>query len=80
MCSADPTHESAHLAVDQRSQDDVIVIEHQQIAIELDFVELQSLMQYFFEGNIIFLLMKDCRPKSAWIQSVIQSPGLIRSR
>ena len=29
MRSADPTHESAHLAVDQRSQDDVIMIGHQ---------------------------------------------------
>ena len=62
-CSADPTHESAYLAVDQRSHDEVIVIGHKQIAIEFDFMELHSLIQYFFVGNIVFVLMKDCRPK-----------------
>jgi len=58
----------------------MIVIGDQQIAIEFYLVNLQSLRTYFFEGNVVFLLMKNCRPKIATIQSVIQSSGFIGSR
>ena len=65
------------LAVNNGTQDDLILIWHQQVGIKLNLMDLQSLIKYLFEGNIVLLLVKDRRPKIAAMQSMIQSSAFI---
>ncbi len=49
MSAEHPAHESTHFSIDQRAQDEMIVIGHKLVAEKLNLVDLQPLVQNPFE-------------------------------
>ena len=69
--TTDPPHEAAHLPVDQRSQDEVIVIAHQLVAVEFNIMNLQSFVQDLFEREVVFRFLEDRGSKIGDIVEVL---------
>ncbi len=78
--TTDPSHEAAHLPVDQRSQDKVIVIGHQLVAVELDIVDLESFMQNLLEGDVVFVFLENRGSKVSTVQGVVKPSRLVGTR
>ena len=79
VSAAYPAHEATHLTIDQRSQDQMIVIGHQLVAIEFYLMNFQTLMEDPLEGGVVRVLLETVRPKVATIQNVIQPTCFVSS-
>ena len=79
VSATNPCHEAAHFTVNQRSQDQVIMIVHQLVGVELDLVNLQPSVQNLLKGCEISLLLKYVRSQISAIQSVVSSPAFVGS-
>ncbi len=77
VSAADPTHELTHLAIDQRSQDKMVVIGHQLVAVQRNLIELQSLMQDFLEGSKVTFFVKDGGPHVGTVQDVVEAARFV---
>ena len=78
--TTDPPHEAAHLSVDQRSQDEVIVIAHQLVAVEFNIVNLQSFVQNLLECEVVFRFLEDRGSKVGTVQGVVKPSRLVSTR
>ncbi len=72
VSAANPTHEATHLAIDQRSQDQMIVVRHQLVGKKLNFMNLQSFIQDSLKSSKVRFLFENVCAQVATIQSVIQ--------
>ena len=61
VSATNPSHEPAHFTVHKWPQDQVIVIVHQLVRVELNLVNLQPLVKNSFKGCKISLLLKYVR-------------------
>ena len=60
--TADPPHEATHLPVDQRSQDEVIVIAHQYPRMEDPVVEVDHLLKCLDEESSVAIVVEHRPP------------------
>jgi hypothetical protein len=61
MRPAEPTHEPAHFAIEQRAYNQVVMIGHQLIGEQFDLMNLQRFMQNPLERLKVGVLVKDRR-------------------
>jgi len=80
VSAANPAHEATHLTIDQRTQDQMIVVRHMLVAIELYFMSLQPLMQDSLESCVVSFLLENVCTKVATVQNVIQPSRFVSSR
>jgi len=77
VSAANPAHESTHLTIHQRSQNQMIVIRHQLVGVKFDVVNLKTFVQNLLEGSEVRVLLENVRTQIATIQSVVQSSGFV---
>jgi hypothetical protein len=74
-----PTHETAHFAIDQGPKNQMVMIGHQLIAVQLNLVDLQAFMQNSFERGKVFFFAKNIRSQVSAIERVIKSACFVGS-
>jgi hypothetical protein len=72
VSSTKPAHETTHLSVNQRPQHKVVVIGHQLITEQLDFVHFQPFGDHTFKGSIVFVTMKDRGSHVGTVEGVVK--------
>jgi hypothetical protein len=77
MRPAEPTHEPAHFAIEQRAYNQVVMIGHQLIGVQFDLMNLQRFMQNPLERLKVGVLVKDRRAQVAAIEGMVKSARFI---
>ncbi len=67
MSTSIPSHKSAHLSINQWTQNEVIMFAHQLVNKKFDLIQLQSFEQDFLKGNKITSLLENNRSQVATI-------------
>jgi len=78
--TTNPAHEATHLTIDQRTQDQMIMVRQKLVAIELHLVNLQPLMQDSLESCVVSFLLENVCTKVATVQNVIQPSRFVNPR
>lgn len=75
--SADPRHESTHFTIDQRPQNQVVMIGHQLKRIQLDLMNLQRFMQDSLKRGVVGLFVENGRSQVSSIERVVQTARFV---
>ena len=80
VSAANPTHEPAHFAVDQRTQDKVVMVGHQLERKQFNFVNLKRFVKDSLKGCEIHHFVKDRYSQVAAVQGVVKSSRFVGAR
>ena len=80
VSAANPSHEPAHFAVDQRTQDKVVMVGHQLERKQFNLVNLKRFVKDSLKGCEIHLFVKDRCSQIAAVQGVVKPARFVGAR
>jgi hypothetical protein len=80
VSAAYPSHEATHFAVDQRTQNKVVVVGHQLERKQFNLVNLKCLIKDSLKSFKILLFAKDGCPKVAAVQGMVKPSRFVGAR
>jgi hypothetical protein len=79
VSATNPAHKSAHFAVNQGTKNQMIVVGHQLIAVQLNLMNLQTLVQNSLKRGKIGVFAKNIGSQIATVEGMIKSASFVRS-